>query len=76
MTAVWYHNSMKGSLPDVTFYAIAVVWFLLIAIMPRKLILTLSLGRSHISDTGAKALRWLSMFFAVVSLANLVRFII
>ena len=61
---------MIGPLPKSTFYAIATVWFLLLAINPRTFILVLSLGQSRISDTGVKALRWLCGFFAVVSLVN------
>lgn len=58
-------------LSDKAFYAVAVVWFLLLTITPRGAILVMSLGKSRISDTGERALRWLSGFFAVVAFGNL-----
>lgn len=53
------------------FYAVAVVWFALIAVAPRGIILVMSLGQSRISETGVKALRRLGGFFALVALGNL-----
>jgi hypothetical protein len=58
-------------LSDKAFYALALVWFALIAVAPRGTILAISLGQSRISDTGVKALRWLGRFFALVALGNL-----
>lgn len=58
-------------LSDKAFYAVALIWFALLAITPRGAILVLSLGQSRISDTGVKALRWLGGFFALVALGNL-----
>lgn len=58
-------------LSDKAFYALALVWFALIAVAPRGTILALSLGQSRVGDTGAKALRWLGRFFALVALGNL-----
>ena len=58
-------------LSDKTFYAAAFVWFLLLTITPRGVILVMSLGQSRISDTGERNLRWLCGFFAVVALGKL-----
>ena len=58
-------------LSDKAFYAVALVWFALIAVAPRGTILVMSLGQSRISDTGVKALRWLGGFFALVAFGNL-----
>lgn len=63
---------MTGPLSDRAFDALAVVWFLLIASSPRRVILVLSSGRSRISDTGVIALRWLGAVFAIVALVHLV----
>ena len=64
---------MTEPLADHTFYAFAIVWFLLVAISPRRVILILSFGRSRISDTGEKVLRCMGALFALVALVNLAR---
>jgi hypothetical protein len=55
---------VKGPLPDDVFYGIAVAWFAIIAIIPRGVILVLTLGKNRISDTGVRVLRVMAVFFA------------
>ena len=54
------------------FDVLALAWFTLLALAPRRVILFLSLGKSRISDTGVKVLRVLGCVFAVWSLASLI----
>lgn len=63
---------MTEPLSDTAFDSLAVVWFTALAVSPRALILVLSFGRSRISDTGVRNLRWMGVAFAVVALANLI----
>jgi hypothetical protein len=63
---------VTGPPSDSVFYALAVVWFLSIALSPRKVILFLSFGQSRISDTGVIALRWLGIVFAILALVQVV----